>query len=98
MTTPLIVPAVVGTKNAPIPEINELKKPDFNVDLVAETDWCQHVCDVISVAQDLDQSNEEPTGKVRDHVSWAAYHAHHQMDNDSQRVISTLLPLFPDDS
>jgi hypothetical protein len=94
------VPAVMGIKDPPIPEINELKKPDSKVDLVAETQWCHHVCDAISVPQDLDNSNEEPNGEARKHVSWAAYHANHEdeSEDESKTAISALLPLFPDDS
>lgn len=32
------------------------------------------------------------------YISWAAYHASRQVDHEFYRGISTLLPLFPDDS
>jgi len=50
------------------------------------------------VPQDFDNPNEEVNGNDRKHVSWAAYHANHQSEHRSPTAISTLLPLFPDDS
>ena len=93
-----MVPAVVPVKNPTVPEIIELKKLDCKVELSAENQWCEHVYDVINVQQDLENSNEEPGKEDRMCVSWAAYHANHQDENKGQKAISTLLPLFPDDS
>lgn len=94
------VPAVVAIKAPSIPEINELKKPNSIVDVAVENQWCQHVCDVISAAEDLDHPNNESTLNETEnkHVSWAAYHATNQSENSTPTAISTLLPLFPDDS
>ena len=84
-------------KDPPIPEMKELKTPDSTIDLIAETQWCQHVCDVISEQKGPYKPDEEAYGKNNDHVSWAAYHANQQKVNNSQTANSALLPLFPDD-
>ena len=89
------VPAVLTIKDPAISEINELKKPNSVIDLVANTQKCQHFCNA-SVIQN--NPNEESNEKNRMHVSWATYHANHQSENNSQTAISTLLPLFSNDS
>ena len=92
------MPAVIGMKDPPIPEISELKQPDSVMDIEAETQWCQHVYDVIRVKHDHPSENDERNLNIFEHASWAAYHDSHQVENDSRTAISTLLPLFQDDS
>ena len=68
------------------------------MDVEVETQWCQLVYDVIRVKHDHPSENDEPILNDAEHASQAAYHANHQVENDSRTTISTLLPLFQDDS
>ena len=91
------VPAVVAIKDPAVPEVTDLQAPNPRCDIMTETQWCQHVCDAINTQSDLDNMNEKPN-EDRQRVSWAAYHANRQDDNEVQTSLSALLPLFPDDS
>ena len=61
-----------------------------------------HICDVIDEQHNPEAYNEElntmDAEKSRPHVSWAAYHVNRQKEDTRETSISTLLPLFPDDS
>ena len=88
---------VAVIKDPPFPEIPQLDKPYYTVDDEAESQWCQHIFDIISMSQDLDSYSIESNQSDGEHASWAAYHACHQAQTTIQLAISILLPLFLDD-
>ena len=92
-----LVPAVVANKNPSLPEVANLQKPETVVNLEPELQWCQHVYNTLSEAENLDHLHEEPSESDTQNVSWAAYHANLQSE-ECKTSISALLPLFPDDS
>ena len=94
----LVLPIAV-IKNEPlVPELCSLVQSSCNLLTEAVTQeykWCDHICKVV-------EANSVENGDKDLHVSWAAYHANMTVPTETTdhipKTVSTLLPLFPDDS
>ena len=88
-----VPPASLRHNDPPVPEVHCEMKGDgaiYTCAVKEELLWLENVRTTIDTQQNLQEG---------ECLSWAAYHSSRQKEqDDTQQAISSLLPLFPDDS